>query len=985
MAEARKEILPGDPLYIETTSVGAEEVPRDSLFGVTPPSPESLERAASLEPPPLEARKQTLRDTLEPPPEDRPPSLFLPFELLSGRDEIITLDNWKDRTLVEADADTSLLPPGAIFTRELADGSFQDFEVTEDSIPNFESGRVREEEFDALPDYSYIYLDGELGIKQPIARNPSQIAWDRLIGADQLDDLALSVHMSRLGFQLTAGLAATRAAAAIPIPHPVVRGVVALGAGSLAFAGTALAPETMMEWGEASGLLPPGYRESHGYDDEDLRRLFQGELLLDAHFGLGLGGLRSVGRTLYRSQIPQEMMRLATETAQRGYHMLPIQLTGGNAISRGYIGVIGRFPLMAGKLAERGAATVRGYADIVKGVPARFHTLVGMNATSEAILRDAKGLLNAVNDEMSDRYVRIFDEATQNGIKVIPQDTLLTARKIREEIAGSPLVNDMGKAGELDADSKQFIAMLDKYILNVVQPKARRPRQIRVGEIPPAARPQILEGGEALAGVPQDLKALDDLMGTLDGEISNLRAKKHDGKMPLGLGGHYKDLRQAVKDDLVRNVVEPGVVNEAGEQLYKRTTDGVASKIANDLKVLDEQFSSLMQNLFETAGAKSLASVEAQGLKAFKLASETATRQNIDTLMSSLAPAFRKSPETVRDIRKLVDETTFRKMASSYFNQILDSAVVGVGDDISVKSPSFLLSKFGVREPTSTEFLVLREFLDGMRMAADPEDIAKIITMPQLTDILKSGELISQIEIPNVSLFVARRALLAGASGGARAMLPLGGAFLGAGGAAALFGIPGILMSVGALLGSRGIGNMLSNPLTARALKDVIQGEITGVVNKKAALQLIRGTFRAGAALGDYSAEEAQELLQTYDGMLDMWDEMSEEDLNNPPQEVLDIEAEIDEPVVEEVVADQAAIAVPPIAVPPAPPITETVPGPAAQFTDPNLLAAAPQMAAPAPPAGGGVDSAMRERYAALYPNDMVSELIGQGVGSLPA
>jgi hypothetical protein len=88
---------------------------------------------------------------------------------------------------------------------------------------------------------------------------------------------------------------------------------------------------------------------------------------------------------------------------------------------------------------------------------------------------------------------------------------------------------------------------------------------------------------------------------------------------------------------------------------------------------------------------------------------------------------------------------------------------------------------------------------------------------------------------------------------------------------------------------------------------------------------------------------------------------------------------------------------------PPPLPITETVPGPAADFTDPNLLAAAQQMpvgdpnllaaaqqmAAPAPapaaPAGGGVDSAMRKRYASLYPNDMVSELIGQGVGSLPA
>jgi hypothetical protein len=183
---------------------------------------------------------------------------------------------------------------------------------------------------------------------------------------------------------------------------------------------------------------------------------------------------------------------------------------------------------------------------------------------------------------------------------------------------------------------------------------------------------------------------------------------------------------------------------------------------------------------------------------------------------------------------------------------------------------------------------------------------------------------------------------------------------------------------------------MLVNPSTALPLRQVLEAEAKGIVNRKAAVQLIRGVIRSGATALNWSWEEVRNKLGDFDNLLESLEEgmLDPTTRAEPSSAIIDLEEEL---AIEEAAGDQAAIAAPP----PLPitetvlPITETVPGPAAQFTDPNLLAAAQQMAAPAPapapPAGGGVDSAMRKRYASLYPNDMVSELIGQGVGSLPA
>ena len=173
----------------------------------------------------------------------------------------------------------------------------------------------------------------------------------------------------------------------------------------------------------------------------------------------------------------------------------------------------------------------------------------------------------------------------------------------------------------------------------------------------------------------------------------------------------------------------------------------------------------------------------------------------------------------------------------------------------------------------------------------------------------------------------------------------------------------------------------------------------------------MRALYEASAQDDEAKAEYVQQL-----GLKNQFAEAMEQAANHPLQFAADVKQEIDEfgeplqdmlnripgmtldaanflleartpgpdaepepEIIEEVTVPLTQI------VPPSPPITETVPAPAAQFTDPNLLAAQQMPAPTAPPAGGGVDSAMRERYAALYPDDMVSDLIGQGVGSLPA
>mgnify|MGYP003639545596 FL=1 len=945
--------------------------PRDSLFGVTPPGSGIREVGATQPPvPELPPRKVTLRDRLEPPPSDRPPSLFLPFDLLKGRNEVVTLDNWKQGLEIKKE-EASLLPPGASFHVKNEDGNYQLLEVTDESIPRFNSESLAET-YDDLPDYSYFYLDDELGVKYPQSRNFGQIAMERLFNQDQIDDVSGDVDLARIGGQLSAAFAAAKYAGSLPIPNPIVRAGAAGAAGVLAYGAATVAPETFMEWGEALGTLPPGYREKVGLDDEDLRRLVKGEMVLDAAFGGTLTGLRAVGRGLYRLQIPQKMKELASETAKAGYEMLPIQLTGGNAVSRMYVSILGRFPFMAGKLGDRGAAAYKGYSETVQGLPERFHALVGSNATSDAILNDAKDLLRVVNEEVSERYGKVYAQAEEAGLKVIPQDTLETAMKLRKEIQDSVLTGD-GTRGALDEDFASLLKILDENILNVIKPKQKELSSFggnRLG----AAPPTTLESGEIIQAVPQDLRTLDSFMATVDRRLSRLRAKHPQGRLPSGVGGLFSELRDAMKGDMVRNVVEPAGISEAGVQLFKRDPEGIGQQIASALRTEDENFSTLMNAVFETSGAKRLATVDAKGLRGFSLPSEEATMRNVDTLMKSLLPSISDSPDLVRNLRKLTDESTFRKIASTYFQRLVDRGIKQTEAGVEVTNPSIFLDRLGVRQPTSSERLVVEEFLDGLRVSPGIETAEKVLTLPQLDSILKSGDLINNIEIPNVSVFVARRALLGGGESGLRSFMPLAGVLMGAGTSSVLFGLPGAIASIGVLMGSRGIGNMLSNPATARPLRDVIQAEIDGVMDKKAFVQLVRGTIRGTAAAGEITLDQANDLLDKWDGIYDELElfEDDPEPITNPGSAYLELEQSIlGEP--SEEIEETVAVAEPP----PFSPMTQSVPAPPIDVTQ------LPQQPVQVAQASSSASPESRAQYAAMFPDDMASGIIRSGIGSL--
>jgi len=352
-------------------------------------------------------------------------------------------------------------------------------------------------------------------------------------------------------------------------------------------------------------------------------------------------------------------------------------------------------------------------------------------------------------------------------------------------------------------------------------------------------------------------------------------------------------------------------------------------------------------------------------------------------------------------------DALFRQIGAEYIDKIIKGAFGPLDVKTGVRKLSLekLWKGFGLNNPNGSQYKALEALLSVTRGAPKIDDVAKVLSMPELATIMRIGDALTSVDIPAISTFIARRASLGGMKAVRRAFIPgMSGpartgvaATAGMTAANLLTSMWGVMVTLGALGGGRLISNMLVNPSTALPLRQVLAAEAEGIVNRKASLQLIRGVIRSGATALNWSWEEVRNKLGDFDNLLESLEEgmLDPTTRAEPSSAIIDLEEELLEEetqaAVDEAVEleERSQIDAPSLWAS-SPPLTETVPAPAAQFTDPNLLAATQQMPATATAtatatASGGVDSAMRERYAALYPYDMVSTLIDQGVGSLPA
>ena len=168
------------------------------------------------------------------------------------------------------------------------------------------------------------------------------------------------------------------------------------------------------------------------------------------------------------------------------------------------------------------------------------------------------------------------------------------------------------------------------------------------------------------------------------------------------------------------------------------------------------------------------------------------------------------------------------------------------------------------------------------------------------------------------------------------------------------------MAGLGILGGVRLAASALANPATALPIMKVLDQEASGLQRKQNYVRAIRASLRGASAaiVGGTEAliERANEFLDEY---------LKDVDLNNPSEEVVELEESL-VPEVEETVAV--------VEPPPFSPMTQSVPAPPIDVTQ------LPQQPVPvaAPPSPEN-----RAQYAALFPNDMASGMIRSGIGSL--
>lgn len=233
-----------------------------------------------------------------------------------------------------------------------------------------------------------------------------------------------------------------------------------------------------------------------------------------------------------------------------------------------------------------------------------------------------------------------------------------------------------------------------------------------------------------------------------------------------------------------------------------------AADMVNSLKRANEFFATNVKQ-FETVTGKKFGRVDKNIFKPqfFKPGSRQA-----DEAFSAVFNS--KSPEALNDLRTLVGPDPFRKAARKHLDQSLEKAIVEKENGVRSFDPDALESALGLDSPEGRN--TLKELLKG-----SPVKVQK------LEELVKISKSIGSVEIPNVSTFLRRRAVL----GGARAILTTVGA-----GAAMMHPIHEIVF----LAAGRKLSKVLSNPASLDAMTTALDSTLPQKVQRAAAFRLLR-------------------------------------------------------------------------------------------------------------------------------------------------
>jgi hypothetical protein len=695
--------------------------------------------------------------------------------------------------------------------KELKDALGDDFHVVD---PTKEAGITRVTPEGSAPANPY--------------KSEGSSLFDRFLGTD-VDD---PIPLTRMGTEILGGFAGMTGGASAgatiggaigsaiePGGGTAVGAGIGAGIGGLlgSAAGTSLGgatPEAVLKGAEFMGLVTPEYAKQHSLNMDDLKTVMKGDALLDMVTGGALMAGRLAWRPLVRAFTKsggKDARQLADFAAKNGVDMLPIQL-GDTKIPRGFVAVMGKFPLVGAPISKRIIKSDEAFKDAFTRLPKEIAPLATMDEMSKRVIIDAQDKFMDVTRDFSTKRAQIFKNADNAGIGVIPNATIESATGILQQIEKEiPNVAGDVKGGMTDymRETKNFI---ERDIMPVVRTTAK-------GNIETSK---------------QTMTQMNTMLEMVDTKIAKLYKEGSDPAVKMAK--RLEDLKLSVQQDMYVNMKGPG-----------------AKLAGRDLQELDQQYSLTMNSLFRST----------KGGKRLNLLREGLYGQGGDALpdVERLATTLMKDydPRSLDRLEQLMTPESFKGLAAAKLDNTFSNFGKMDANGHRFLDLQGLKKELGIGNPDSARY----KYFSSMLQKSGG------LTMDQLDTFLKVGERIGSVEAPNASTFIARRATMGGLHAIATAFLPMAsGPAMGSGGGA-IGALIGGLVTIG---GPRFVGHMLTDPLAARYLTQVMKPEVSKIARKKAFLGLVHLTIDGMMEAGYYTADEGMNLyhsLEDYHKVVD--------------------------------------------------------------------------------------------------------------------
>lgn len=662
---------------------------------------------------------------------------------------------------------------------------------------------------------------------------------------------------SRMAAQLVGGLggayggaeagaavgAAGGAAVGGPVGAPIGAGIGAAIGGVVGgltgtMAGTA-APEGLMEAGEFLGVMDPGTRERNGLSNEDLKTVLEGEALLDLATGGGVmiarQGIRGAAKLF--TGTGAKARKMADIAAKDGINMLPVQV-GDRTVARGFVSVLGRFPLVAGPIRRNIRQSELQFKEAFEKLPADIAPIATMSDVSHSVMMDAKGLFTSFSKQMHESYTDVFKRAEEAGVKVTPSTTTTKVQELLDTITKETPTAAMKSRKVAPASDMQEVT---RFINKSVAPIFK----------------QTKSGATTIAN--QSLPQMDSLLTSIDQQIGTMVKNGASKRAIMRL----QDLKQAVQTDMYTHLVDP----TASAQVAKGSAGygNQAIDVAADLKALDQKYTLTMADLFETTAAKKFGTVSREGLKGMGF--DNATRTSVDNLTEVLVRG--ESVTDLQDLAKLTKPETFKTLAASVLAERFNKGYVTTADGLQRFDLQRLRSSLGLGNPTSKRYLHTKKLLE----------LAGGLDMKHVEDLFNIGTRIGAVEAPDVSTFMARSGTMGGYHALVGTILPGMAAGYAASGHAGMAMASGLLSSGMLIGGANMIGRMITDPKISRLLITVMKPETKKAARKAAWL---RAGQMAVVGLKDAAIYTEDEAMHTYEwlkGTADLIDKEADKKL----------------------------------------------------------------------------------------------------------